>query len=120
MAGRPRGTLLVENFIILLMILGHPCKASDDFQSISVQAGWYSIEVDYVAPFGMFASTSLPWLITAIDSETFPLAGKIGYQFPISKRLNFRVGTRHIFVWDENPVTWIGSLEIGFRYVSLG
>ena len=106
--------------------------SSDRDHSISLQAGWWNVEAEYCADFGLFVNVGVPWFAMVIDGTAsgtdwaMGVEGKIGYQFSLTESWKLRAGFRTAFsFWhgcpcmdgtDETHTKSFGFLEAGVRY----
>jgi len=119
---------------IVIMLLSVPAgaQAEDRGQVVSVHAGWWSLEAEYRAPFGLFANVGLPWFTIVLDELTTgwdwdgAIGGAVGYEVPLSESWSLRGDFRVAFSFshgcscmdceEERQARSRGFLEAGFIY----
>jgi hypothetical protein len=86
---------------VLWLTVGAPATASAaEGHALGVQAGWFSAELEYRAPFGLFVDVGVPWFALFLESTTSGVEwyaafeGKLGYQLPLSESWSLRFGVR--------------------------
>jgi len=118
--------------LALLLFASSQAQAEEDSKHhFGLQGGWYSIEMDYESPVGVFASFGSP-LILMLKSgpAVLPLHIRGGYGFQAADNLHIRLGLRLITITsfdgplfsasstdkDEAVFWWMLMPELEFRY----
>lgn len=126
------GRLLVGAALVASVLVWTSPVHADPAHSVSFQGGWWNVEVEYCADFGLFIDAGVPWFAIVIDGTAggtdwaMAVQGKIGYQYSLSDSWKLRAGFRTAFsFWrgcpcidgvDETHTKSFGLLEAGVRY----
>jgi hypothetical protein len=119
--------------VVVLFVAGAPGPArAAEGHALGLQAGWWNVELEYRAPFGLFVDVGFPWFAYYLDSTiggldwNFAIEAKAGYQLALSDSWSLRFGVRDgQSVWhgcpcaDDTDVTnvktWV-LFEAGARF----
>jgi hypothetical protein len=118
--------------VLLLAAVPAPAQDSGASHALAVHAGWWSVEAEYRAPFGLFVDVGIPWFASVLDSTTSGMewdgavGGMLGYDYPLSESWSIRGGLRVAFSFshgcscldcpEEHNTKSYGFLEAGFLY----
>lgn len=116
---------------LLIFASSHAQAEEDSKHHLGLQAGWYSFEMDYESPAGVFADFGIPYMIwAAYGREVIPLHIRGGFGFHGGKNWQVRLGLRLNMVtsmdgplvdWssdytDGAAFWWMLMPELEFRY----
>jgi hypothetical protein len=124
---------LLLSALVAALLLAAPVPArAEGEHALGIQAGWWSVEAEYRAPFGLFIDVGVPWFALVLDgtmdgTDWFAAVGaKLGYQLSLSESWSLRFGVRDAeSIWhgcpcvDDNAVTNVKTLvsfEAGARF----
>lgn len=90
---------LSSSVILVLFLFTATSASAGDSHSLGIQGGWWVLELEYRAPFGLFIDFGFPWNTIALDTidEPRPIEAKLGFQVGLDKYLRLRAGVR--FAW---------------------
>jgi hypothetical protein len=109
-----------------------PGQASAGRPAVALQAGWWSAEAEWRTHLGLYGAVGVPWVMVPLSilnhaTWVVPLAGRLGFDLPLSPRWSVRAsGHAAITVAnergkcgcaDDGPI-WRTFLfaEVGVRY----
>ncbi|MBN2498163.1 MAG: hypothetical protein JXR96_26470 [Deltaproteobacteria bacterium] len=84
---------------LLAMLAAAPAAAGESAgHHLGVQAGWYSGEIEYESPIGLFADLGVPYLFWTLEESALPLHLRAGYGLGIGGSWKLRFGLRMILL----------------------
>jgi hypothetical protein len=134
--GRPMSPLLVGPLLscaaLLLVAVPAPGAAEASRTTLSLQAGWWSVEMDVATKPGVYAAVGVPWMGAVLDGTTGGMRWRgafetgVGYQRRIGESWWARAGVRLAasFAYGDpcggcdyrTETHSFGFLELGIRY----
>lgn len=75
-------------------LVGAPARAQESAAppALSVQTGWWSIELQWRGRSGLFAGLGVPWVLYLYqDKWSVPYGGRLGYQHALTPNLGLRL-----------------------------
>jgi hypothetical protein len=71
--------------------------------AISLQGGWWSLEAELRARFGLYGAVGIPWVavpLAMLNGATWaaPLGARVGYQYSLSARWSLRASAHAAFM----------------------
>jgi hypothetical protein len=122
---------VVTVFCLTMSLVSRLSHAKDE-HSFHLHSGWWNIEAEYQAPFGLFFDVGIPWAAFIFDGLTsgvdwvMAVGGKLGYEYDLNRNWSIRAGFRTAFSFahgsfgvmgeEETQTKAFGFVEGGVRY----